>query len=296
MRAASDRRTPIAVHVDLDGATHIFRAHGRSFQGPVDTIYTSGMETMLAVFEQHGVRATLFVIGDDARHPEKRPRIAEALAAGHELASHTMTHPNLRRASAAQKERELIDSKTLIEDVFGVRVSGFRAPGYSIDAEALRILGRSGYLYDSSAFPTAEFARRLDCTMADLQQPHRFSNYEGIIELPLPGPAPLAMPLGVSLSLALRIPAVQGTMWLAARRAVPTAILFHLIDFAAPLDRAFRDGPLLSFYTMSTRSAKAKQRICSQVLRFVRARFCLTPTLQLLAPVINGAAHSQTAQ
>lgn len=282
-------RTPLAVHVDLDGATQIFRAHGRSFQGTVDTIYTSGMENMLALFDEHRVRATLFVIAQDARDPAKRALIAEALSRGHELASHTLTHPNLLRATAAQKKRELVESKAVIEDAFGVRVSGFRAPGYAMDAEALRLLGRAGYVYDSSAFPTAEFARRLQCTIGDLMQPHRFLAYEGMIELPLPGPAPLAMPLGPSMSLAFGIPAVQWTLWRAARRAVPTALLFHLIDFAAPLDRAYRGGARLSLFTLSTRSANAKRRACAQMLNFVQARFTITPTLQLLAPVIDAA-------
>ncbi len=292
MTAPNDVRTPLAIHVDLDGATHIFRGQGRAFQGPVDTIYTSGMENMLALFDEYRVRATLFLIGEDAHDPAKRPLIAEALARGHELASHTLSHPNLLRTSAAQKERELVDSKALIEDAFGVRVTGFRAPGYAMDAEGLSILGRAGYVYDSSAFATAEFARRFQCTIGDLLQPRRFSAYEGIVELPLPGPAPHAMPLGPSLSLAFGIPAARWTMWRAARRAVPTALLFHLIDFAAPLDRAYRGGAKLSLFTLSTRGANAKRRACSRLLKFVRARFAIIPTLQLLARVIDDGRNA----
>jgi peptidoglycan/xylan/chitin deacetylase (PgdA/CDA1 family) len=278
-------RSPLAIHVDLDGATHIFRAHSRSFRGPVDSVYASGMQNMLALFEAHGVRATLFVIAEDARDAAKRPLIAEALARGHELASHTMTHPNLLRISSADKERELVDSKALIEDTFGTPVTGFRAPGYAMDAEGLGMLGRAGYVYDSSAFPTPEFARRLQCTVDELASPRRFERHHGIIELPLPGPAPRTMPLGPSLSLAFALPAARWTLWRAAQRGVPTALLFHLIDFAEPLPRAYRDSAKLSLFTLSTRSAAAKQRVCSGLLRYARARFHLTPTLELLAAV-----------
>jgi peptidoglycan/xylan/chitin deacetylase (PgdA/CDA1 family) len=286
--SANPGRAPqLAIHVDLDGATQIFRAHGASFRGPADSIYASGMENMLTLFAEHGVRATLFVIAEDARDPLKRPLIAEALARGHELASHTLTHPNLLRCSAADKKRELVDSKAVIEDAFGVAVTGFRAPGYAMDAEGLGILGRAGYLYDSSAFPTAEFARRLQCTMAELAQPSRFDRHDGIVELPLPGPAPRTMPLGPSLSLAFAIPAARWTLWRAAQRGVPTALLFHLIDFAAPLDRAYRGNARLSLFTLSTRSAAAKRRACGRLLRFARAHFRLTPTLELLAPLLS---------
>ncbi len=279
-------RTPLAIHVDLDGATHIFRAHGQAFKGPVDSIYASGMQNMLQLFDEHGVRATLFVIAEDARDPAKRPLIAEALARGHELASHTLTHPNLLRAGSATKKRELVESKGVIEDAFGVRVTGFRAPGYAMDAESLGILGRAGYLYDSSAFPTAECARRFQCTVGELQEPRRFERYDGLIELPLPGPAPNAMPLGPSLSLAFAIPAARWTLWRAAKRGIPTALLFHLIDFATPIDRPYRGDARLSLFTLSTRSAEAKRRAGARLLRFARARFSLTPTLELLAPVL----------
>lgn len=282
--------TPLAIHVDLDGATQIFRAHGQTFGGSRDTVYMTGMENMLALFDEHGVRATLFVIAEDARDPAKRSLIAQAMTRGHELASHTLTHPNLLRASSVDKQRELVDSKALIEDTFGARVTGFRAPGYAMDAESLGILGRAGYVYDSSAFPTAEFARRFQCEVSELAQPYRFDRYHGIIELPLPGPAPNAMPLGPSLSLAFAVPAARFTLWRAAQRGVATALLFHLIDFAEPIERAHRGSAKLSLFTLSTRSAAAKRRACGRLLRFARKRFRLTPTLDLLAPYVGGAA------
>ena len=286
MTRATNGRSALAIHVDLDGATHIFRAHGQSFRGPRDSIYSSGMQAMLELFAEHQVRATLFVISEDTRDPAKRALIAEALKRGHELASHTVQHPNLLRVSSRDKERELSDSKKEIEDAFGVRVTGFRAPGYAMDAEGLRILGAAGYLYDSSGFATPEFARRFACTLDELAEPRRFERYNGIIELPLPGPAPRAMPLGPSLSLAFAIPAARFTLWRAAQRKVPTALLFHLIDFAAPIEREYRGNARLSLFTLSTRSAAAKRRACGRLLRYARSRFNLTPTLNLLAPLV----------
>src|SRR5262245_23501370 len=46
---------------------------------------------LLALLAEHGARATFFVIGEKAeRHPEL---IRDIVAAGHEVAHHTYTHP-----------------------------------------------------------------------------------------------------------------------------------------------------------------------------------------------------------
>lgn len=279
---------PLAVHVDLDGVHQIFRAHGRAYRGTGDPIFASGMDNMLELFATAGVRATLFVIAEDVREPSKRAALAHAVARGHELASHTVTHPNLLRSSRADKERELGDSKTMIEDALGVPVNGFRAPGYAIDPEALGILASAGYVYDSSVFPTAVFEKRFGRPRDELRRPLRFEALGGIVELPLPGPVLLSSPIGPSFALAFGLAAFYGAMTLAAKRGGPAVLLYHLIDFAAPLDREFRDGAWMSLFTLSLRSERAKLAACARMLRFVQQRFRLTTTQELLAPFVDG--------
>ena len=82
------------------------------------------MTNMLRLFADVGVRATLFVIAEDVRDRAKRSAIAEAAKVGHELASHTVTHPNLMQLNSAERRRELADSKTMIEDAIGLPVTG----------------------------------------------------------------------------------------------------------------------------------------------------------------------------
>ena len=278
-------RPALAIHVDLDGARQIFRAHGRAFSGDGDPIFASGMANMLRLFSDVGVRATLFVIAEDVRDPLKRSAIAEAAKGGHELASHTVTHPNLLLLNSTERRREIVESKAMIEDALGLPVSGFRAPGYSMDAESLRILSDSGYEYDSSVLPNAAFERRLARPRAELRRPQRFEEFGGIVELPLPGPAPLSFPIGPSFALAFRAwPLFHLMMARAAARGHSTVLLFHLIDFAAPLERAALGSARMSIFTLSTRSAAAKYRACQRMLRVVQRRFRLTATRELLAP------------
>jgi hypothetical protein len=285
-----DSLPPLAVHVDLDGVPQIFRAHGRVFRGSGDPIFATGMENMLQLFADVGIRATLFLIAEDVHDAAKRDAVERALRAGHEIASHTVTHPNLLRVTRAEKERELKESKSLIADTFGVPVTGFRAPGYAMDAEGLRILADAGYLYDSSVFPTATFEERLGRSRKELRHPQRFDAFGGIVELPLPGPVVRSTPIGPSFALAFGLAPFYWAMARAARRGLPTVLLFHLIDFATPLAREYRDGALMSLFTLSTRSERSKQAAVERMLRFVAQRFRLTTTAELLEPFVSGPA------
>lgn len=284
-RAVPNERPALAVHVDLDGIHQIFRAHGRVYRGRGDPIFASGMETMLQLFDDAAIRATLFVIAEDLRDNAKRGALKSAVASGHEVASHTMTHRNLLRATRAQKERELIDSKAVIEDALGVAVRGFRAPGYAIDGETLQILAGAGYTYDSSVFPTAAFEQRLGLPRDALRRPFRLTAFGDLVELPLPGPMPFGSPIGPSFALAFfALPAFTWAMSRAARRGAASVLLFHLIDFSAPLDPEFRDGARMSLFTLSTRRELAKVAACRRMLDIVGQRFRFASTAQLLAP------------
>ena len=63
---------------------------------------------VLDVLEENQVRATFFLLGDNiAKHPD----ITESLRmAGHELANHSMSHPEFRELSYRQLEKEIIQT------------------------------------------------------------------------------------------------------------------------------------------------------------------------------------------
>jgi polysaccharide deacetylase family protein (PEP-CTERM system associated) len=110
--------------------------------------------TLLDLLAQHKVHATFFVLGWVARkHPEIVRRI---VAAGHEVASHGMSHRLIYTQSPAEFRRETHDAKALLEDLAQKPVVGYRAATYSITRRslwALDILCEEGFRYDSSIFP-----------------------------------------------------------------------------------------------------------------------------------------------
>ncbi|MFP4035944.1 MAG: XrtA system polysaccharide deacetylase [Desulfobacteraceae bacterium] len=93
-------------------------------------------------------RATFFILGWIA---ERLPSlIREIHARGHEVASHGCNHELLSSLDAQALIKDLNKSKSLLEDIIGSRVYGYRAPSFSIDKEILGYIRDAGYLYDSS--------------------------------------------------------------------------------------------------------------------------------------------------
>ena len=83
-------------------------------------------ERLLEVLARHEVKATFFLIG---RFVTARPQIARAIAeAGHLLANHTETHPNLLFLSRSRLLRQLSDCSKAIADATGVKTRHFRPP------------------------------------------------------------------------------------------------------------------------------------------------------------------------
>lgn len=111
-------------------------------------------EQILSLFEEAGVKGTFFTLGWIAeRYPVMMRRIA---GAGHEIASHGWDHARVfilgREAFAADIAR----AQKVLEDVTGQRVTGYRAPSFSIDARtpwAHEVLAEQGYVYSSSVAP-----------------------------------------------------------------------------------------------------------------------------------------------
>jgi peptidoglycan-N-acetylglucosamine deacetylase len=150
-----------AVSVDLDGLHHYARIHGLKdslLDAKARSLHlTVALPRLLALFQRLELKATLFVVGEDVAH-EGAEVLQKAVQAGHELASHSHTHPyGLAQASAEAVEDELAHAEEALASVAGRKPVGFRAPGYTLSRAMLVALSRRHYLYDASVFPAAPY-------------------------------------------------------------------------------------------------------------------------------------------
>jgi polysaccharide deacetylase family protein (PEP-CTERM system associated) len=111
-------------------------------------------DRVLALFDRAGVNATFFTLGWVAeRYPALMRRIVEG---GHEIASHGWDHQRVFTMGPEQFRGDLERARAVIEDASGAKVTGYRAPSFSIDARtpwAHAVLAEAGYGYSSSVAP-----------------------------------------------------------------------------------------------------------------------------------------------
>ena len=109
---------------------------------------------VLDLFAEADVKATFFTLGWVAeRCPALIRRIA---AAGHEVASHGVDHSRVFTMTAEQFRGDLRRARAALEDASGAKVTGYRAPSFSIDKRtpwAHQVLAEEGYAYSSSVAP-----------------------------------------------------------------------------------------------------------------------------------------------
>lgn len=101
-----------------------------------------------------GAKATFFTLGWVAeRNPKLIRRIVDA---GHELASHGWDHVRVFTMTPDQFRDDIRRTRALLENLGGTKVTGYRAPSFSIDQRtpwAHEILAEEGYAYSSSVAP-----------------------------------------------------------------------------------------------------------------------------------------------
>lgn len=277
------------IHVDLDGCGPIFRNHSRSWDHSEDPLYQSGFTHLLELLDAMSIQATLFTIAEDLDSPAKRELLEEAVRRGHDIASHTITHPRLNTLSREDKTVEIRESRARLEQALGVSVTGFRAPSFSIDRECLELLEEAGYEYDSSVFPNDRFAQQLKVITLG-QSPHRPVVGNELLELPLPSYEGRPFPFHPSYSLMLGDFYFQSGLRRYRSCEAPLVLLFHLTDLSDPLPKEQLPSFKLRLMTLSHLSAATKMTRCRKMLNQVADLYSMTNTqdfLRQVAPAAN---------
>ncbi len=114
----------------------------------------SNTRRILDMFSEAGARGTFFFLGWVAeRFPDL---VKRAVDEGHEIASHGYSHIRVTEQSEREFEADVLKTKSILEQISGRPIIGYRAASYSIAPDntwAHDVLARTGHLYSSSFYP-----------------------------------------------------------------------------------------------------------------------------------------------
>lgn len=221
------------------------------------------LHVLLDLLDIHDVKATLFFLGWVA---EKFPALVrETAERGHEIASHGHAHELVYSITPEAFRADIRRAKNALEDSFGGKVQGYRAPGFSITPEtpwAWGILAEEGFRYDSSIFASK---RGFGGDPNAFPEPHmRTAQSKGIVAMPLRPARAFGRSLMFSGGGYLRLLPSSAITFLADRLARPDAPIIYYIHpreidteqprLPMPLVRQFK-----SYVNLGTTRAKLER-------------------------------------
>ncbi|MEA3200558.1 MAG: hypothetical protein QOE90_1986 [Thermoplasmata archaeon] len=112
-----------------------------------------------AILESHGYRGTFYIITDQLHVGPfytaflSREDVANLSAAGHDIESHTASHPDLTTVSASELQSELADSRFTLEQITGKPVKHLAYPYGSVNAT---VAAETSLYYDSGRTLTTD--------------------------------------------------------------------------------------------------------------------------------------------
>ena len=102
---------------------------------------------LVEMFNHYGVKGTFNLnsgILDENRIPQSE---YPALYRGHEVASHTVTHPSIAHLNPEQAVQQILEDRRTLEHITKQQVHGFAYPNGSVSRELVRILPAVGIHY-----------------------------------------------------------------------------------------------------------------------------------------------------
>lgn len=146
--------------MDVETFTDTECLYSHGLTADVDVL--DGMEEYLKILDRHGIKGTLFTVGDLA--PQIVDRLKPHISNGHTLALHSYSHVAPMSVPVDQFREKTLQAKLQLSKLFNTEVKGFRAPCFSMDRDRLNILQELGFCYDSSCldFLKARHTVKLD--------------------------------------------------------------------------------------------------------------------------------------
>ncbi|MBQ9119233.1 MAG: polysaccharide deacetylase family protein [Lachnospiraceae bacterium] len=119
---------------------------------------------LVEIFNENGIKGTFNINYGIMQHDEGRipPSEVAELYKGHEVATHTLTHPTIERCPMVQVAREILEDRKGLESLTGGLVRGHAYPNGSYNEEIKQLFAQLGIAYARTVNAVADYALPTD--------------------------------------------------------------------------------------------------------------------------------------
>lgn len=113
-----------------------------------DDGYKDLITSALPVLKQYGFRGVAFIIIDDVGKPGylNWDDLLSLKNEGWEIGSHTLTHPDLKVSSKEVAEKQIVQSKKILEDRLKININFFSYPAGKYNETTISLVKAAGYI------------------------------------------------------------------------------------------------------------------------------------------------------
>lgn len=146
----------------------------------------SNVDKLIDICSEYNIKSTCFVVGKLA---QKKPYVVKKLQrAGHEIASHSYNHRLIYNMTPEEFNEDLKKSCSILEDIIGEKVIGFRAPSWSVNESIVNwfydILDENGIKYSSSVYSAKTYLYGIPNFPQKIHHPIINGVEKNVIEIP----------------------------------------------------------------------------------------------------------------
>jgi peptidoglycan/xylan/chitin deacetylase (PgdA/CDA1 family) len=108
----------------------------------------AALPRLLRLLEKYDIIGGFYIPGEVAeKYPES---VREINASGHEIGHHGYSHKNPASCTPEEEKEEFEKGTKILEDIIGMKTSGYRAPAADLSEITLELLAGNNQIYDSS--------------------------------------------------------------------------------------------------------------------------------------------------
>lgn len=115
---------------------------------------------LVGIFNKNGIKGTFHLNSGIDNEYGERVKLSEIakLYKGHEVSSHTYTHPTIERCPLSQVVQQILEDKKLLEEAVGYPIRGMSYPNGSYSEDIKTLLPSCGIEYSRVVGSTDDFA------------------------------------------------------------------------------------------------------------------------------------------